>query len=485
MESGITIFSFGLFLVIFLWIGALAAKSSDNTESDYLLGSRSFGKVFVGLSAGATGNSGWIMIGAVGMAYSIGVSALLMVIAWFLGDLTFWTFFPDKINQMSREQNSQTIPEFLGFTVKKPQGRRIITLIVAVITVVFIGAYTAAQFAAAAKTLDVFFGVDPTIGALIAAASILVYCVTGGLRASIWTDVVQAFVVMFVCFGMLTVAVINGGGVSAIISELNQIDPQLMNLTAGFSWLTLVAYLVGFFVFGLGFSISQPQVLVRLLAGRSPQEVKEAKWVYFGYVYSTWIAMVLFGMACRVLIPNISDPEQALPLYATQQFNPFLVGIVLAGVFSVIASTADSQLLVCSSAIARDISPGLHRRMSRKYGVKYEQFMTLVVGILAVIAAISISSTVFSLVLFASGAVASSLGPAMVMILLKRRTHYLALNSMMLAGLSTAILWRVLGFNNILSEVCPGFIVAVLVHELLMKSVFKAKGHAIGETFRK
>ncbi|NEO16714.1 MULTISPECIES: hypothetical protein [unclassified Moorena] len=179
MDSGITIFSFALFLVIFLWIGALAAKSSDNTESDYLLGSRSFGKVFVGLSAGATGNSGWIMIGTVGMAYSMGVSAMLMVIAWFLGDLTFWTLFPDKINQISREQNSQTIPEFLGSTVKKPQGRRIITLIVAVITVVFIGAYTAAQFAAAAKTLDVFFGVDPTIGALIAAGSILVYCVTG------------------------------------------------------------------------------------------------------------------------------------------------------------------------------------------------------------------------------------------------------------------------------------------------------------------
>ncbi|NET83189.1 MAG: hypothetical protein F6J94_15025 [Moorea sp. SIO1F2] len=118
MESGITIFSFGLFLVIFLWIGALAAKSSDNTESDYLLGSRSFGKVFVGLSAGATGNSGWIMIGTVGMAYSMGVSALLMVIAWFLGEVTFWTFFPDKINQISRKQNSQTIPEFLGRVIK-------------------------------------------------------------------------------------------------------------------------------------------------------------------------------------------------------------------------------------------------------------------------------------------------------------------------------------------------------------------------------
>jgi len=233
MNSIVIIFTFTVFVVIFLWIGALAAKSSNNTETDYLLGNRSFGKIFIGLSAGATGNSSWIMIGAVGVAYSTGISSLLIVLPTFLGELVFWTFFPDKVNQLSVEQNSQTVPEFLGATAKNPQGKRLITLIVALITVIFIGAYTSGQFAAAAKTLDVFFGVDPKIGALIAAGSILVYCVTGGLRASIWTDVVQAFVVMFVAFGMLAVALITGGGVSEIISNLNDIDPNLLSLTAG------------------------------------------------------------------------------------------------------------------------------------------------------------------------------------------------------------------------------------------------------------
>ena len=473
MNSGITIVSFAIFLAIFLWIGAIASKSSDHTEEDYLLGNRSFGKVFVGLSAGATGNSGWIMLGAVGAAYSVGISALLMPLAFFFGELTFWSFFPDKINRFSQKHNSQTIPEFLGSGIRQRQGRRIVTLIVALITIIFIGAYTAAQFAAAAKTLDVFFGVDQRLGAIIAAACILVYCVTGGLRASIWTDVVQAFVVLLVCFGMLLTAIIAGGGVGEIISQLNALDPNLLNITAGTTSLTLLASIVGFYFFGLGFDISQPQILVRLLAGRSPQEVKQARWVYLAYVYSTWTSMVLFGVVARVLIPSINDPEQALPFYAMENFPPFLVGIVLAGVFSVIASTADSQILVCSSALARDVSPSFHRKMSRKYGVKYEQFMTLLVGIIAVIATLSISSTVFSLVLFASGAVAGSLGPAMVIILLKMPTNYKALSITMLAGLSTCMIWSYLGWSNILSEVFPGFVVALLVHTVLIKTVFK------------
>ncbi|MDY6786077.1 MAG: sodium/proline symporter [Cyanobacteriota bacterium] len=479
MNSAITLITFAVFVVIFLGIGTLATKAAQNTETDYLLGNRSFGKVFIGLSAGATGNSGWIMIGAVGLAYTTGISSLLMVLFSFFGELVFWTFFPDKVNQLSVEQDSQTIPEFLGATVKKPQGKRLITSLVALIIIIFIGAYTSAQFDAAAKTLNVFFGVDPTIGALIAAASILIYCVTGGLRASIWTDVVQSFVVMFVSFGMLAVAVIAGGGASEILTDLHNIDPNLTNFTAGFNNWTLLAYMVGFFFLGFGFDISQPQVLVRLLAGRSPEEAKQAKWTYLTYVYSTWTAMVLFGIICRVLIADLDDPEQALPFYAMQNFSPVLVGVVFAGVFSVIASTADSQLLVCSSALARDLSPAFHRKMSRRYGVKYEQAATLLVGILAAIATIFISSTVYSLILFAQGAVAGSIGPAMLIVLLKRPTNYLALGTTMLAGLTTTIIWRILEYSSILYEIFPAFVVGLFVHEVLMRSVLKTKhkGH--------
>lgn len=158
MNYWITLVTFGIFVAIFLWVGVLAAKVSSNTETDYLLGNRSFGRVFIGLSTGATVNSGWIMVGAVGMAYKIGMSALLMVIPILLGELTFWMLFPDKVNRISVERNSQTVPEFLSSSVRKPQGKRAISLVVAIVTVVFVGAYTVAQFSAAAKTLDIFFG---------------------------------------------------------------------------------------------------------------------------------------------------------------------------------------------------------------------------------------------------------------------------------------------------------------------------------------
>ncbi len=211
----------------------------------------------------------------------------------------------------------------------------------------------------------------------------------------------------------------------------------------------------------------QPQFLVRLLAGRSPTEAARGRWIYLAYVYSTWSYMVAFGIICRVLIPDLEDPEQALSLYAIQNFNPGLVGIVLAGIFSVIASTADSQLLVCSSALGRDIFPYLESKMSKIYGIKYQQFITLLVGILAAIATIYLSATVFSLSLFAVGALAGSIGPAMLIAILKSRTHALAFISTMLVGLMTALAWEAWVDNQIrdFSQLLNGFVRPRTVNE--------------------
>lgn len=59
MELTLTLITFLIFLVLFLGIGAYAAAKATASEDDYLIGGRSFGSLFVGLSAGATGNSGF------------------------------------------------------------------------------------------------------------------------------------------------------------------------------------------------------------------------------------------------------------------------------------------------------------------------------------------------------------------------------------------------------------------------------------------
>ena len=475
MESTISLITFCIFLVIFLGIGSWAARRTKDSDEDYLLGSRSFGRVAVGLSAGATGNSGFIMIGGVGMAYVMGISAIWLTLGAFLGEWTFWTFFSKRVSKFSQDNNSYTVPEMLGASVNTPIGRKRITQLVALISVILVGAYAAAQFSAAGKALNVFFDLTPAIGAIIAAAAILSYCVVGGLRASIWTDLVQAAVVMTVTYGMCTWAIITAGGPSQIIPALQSIDPALADPMAGFTPWAFAAYLFGFFALGLGFDLSNPQVLVRLLAGKSPEEVRTARWVYLGYVYTTWGAMVLFGIVCRVLIPEIGDPEQALPTVAMQNYAPWLVGIVLAGLFSVIASTADSQILVCSSAVARDMFPSFYRRMSARFGVKYQHAVTLFVGIAAVTLTLTVATSVFTLIMFAIGALAGSIGSAMLIVLLGRRTNSFALITTMTIGLIAAVGWRMLGLHEVLNESAPGIIVGLLVHEVIMAFVPVAK----------
>jgi sodium/proline symporter len=467
MPSEIILLSFSVFVVIFLGVGALAAKRSAATDVDYLLGSRSFGTWFVGLSAGATGNSGFIMLGAVGMGYTMGISGVIMGLAWFLGDLLFWSFFPEKFNRIARDRDCSTIPELLGSGVPG-KGSVAIRQLAGLLIVVLIGAYTAAQFSAAAKTLNVFFDLNMNTGIIISALAILAYCTTGGLRASLWTDVVQAIIMLGITTGMLTVAFIAAGGFSAIHEGLNAIDPSLTKFAGTFTPWTLLAFVLGYASAGFGFGISQPQLLVRLLAGRSPEETRKAKWIYILFIQYTWHCMALFGMAARLLIPGIDDPEQALPIFAFQYLDPWLVGVVLAGIFSAIASTADSQVLVSSSSLAIDVAPGFYAKMSARFGVRYQQAVTFVVGMSAALAAIFFSSSVFTLIIFALSMLASSLGPAMFNVILKRPTNSVAISACMVAGLMVAVSWRWLGYNETLNESLPGFLTGLAVHDIIV-----------------
>ena len=135
-----------------------------------------------------------MFIGLIGETYQQGLSAMWVMVGWVVGDYIMWlTGIPERVRARSATLGALTIPSFLG-----DGGRsRSITTTAGLMTLFFLGLYAAAQLNAGSKALHALFGWHHYTGALIGALIVLLYCVAGGIRASIWTDVMQSVVMLW------------------------------------------------------------------------------------------------------------------------------------------------------------------------------------------------------------------------------------------------------------------------------------------------
>jgi len=457
--------SFLFFLALFVAIGAYSATRAKKTADDYLLASRSIGPWMTALSAVATNNSGFMFIGLIGMTYLEGISAAWIMVGWVGGDWLAWLVVHKKLRERSAAASVDTIPSFLALDEK---GRRsdFLALIAGLLTVVFLGTYAAAQLSAGSKALHVMFGWPHETGAILGAVVIVLYCFSGGIRASIWTDSIQSVVMMISMFMLSAVALEELGGFEALWSQLRTIDPSLVQVIPerefGFA-----PFLLGWFGAGLGV-VGQPHVMIRAMAIRDPEEIKKARTIYFVWYWAFSVGCVLVGLTCRALldIPSIEsfDQELALPQLALQLLPGVLVGVVLGGLFSATMSTADSQVLSCSASIAHDIFPS-------KKNDRYLLTRGATVGVtaLAVIIALYGSRNVFALVTLAWSLLASSLGPLLVVRVLKRQVSPIWGALMMIGGAASALIWRYgFEFGDAVFDVLPGMLGGFLIFGLSM-----------------
>lgn len=422
----------------------------------------------VGLSTAASGNSGFILVAAVGLGFTQGFEAFLYVFGFFIGEYIFWTYYAGKITARTDQYESNSVSELLSQR-KGATYSRSLRSFCSLLTVVFIGVYLVAQLLAAAKILNALFGLAIPLGATLTIVLILAYCTTGGLRASIWTDIVQACLVALLTIGVSVFAFYEAGGPALAYQRIAHAFPELLSFTVEGHWVRTVLYLIGCVFLGFGFSLSMPHLSIRLMAGRNQQEVRKARWIYLSFLYSTWGAMTFFGILCRILLPDINDPEQSLPHYIRQTFSPAVVGVLLAGMFSTIASTADSQLLACSSALARDLFPKYGVKMQLKLGIYWHYLVTLSVGILALILALFEPDSVFNLVLIASAALTATLGLAMFIRTSQISYEPSELLIAMVVGLVCAVWWQFSWLNDFIYSAGPGFCLGLLVYTVLLQ----------------
>ena len=445
------------YLVILLAIGVWGSRESGDMMGYYLAGKRLPAWV-IAFSSNATGESAWLLLGLTGMGYAVGVHAFWVIMGEVLGVPMAWVFVARSFKALSDRYDAITVPDYL--TARFRDTHHLFRMISAVVILSMVVAYVAAQLTASGKAFDTFLGTGYTAGVWIGLAIVLFYTTVGGFKAVAYSDFLQG-VLMLGCLVLLPlVAIPAAGGWGGMMAALDAADPNLLKPMGSFGLSVAgVASAFGFVAVGFAF-LGSPQLLARFMAARDRREIEDGGFWAVLCVIGFDVGAVLAGMAGRVLMPGLADPETILPELSHALFPAFFTGIFLVVVLAAIMSTVDSLLILASSAVVRDVvqnvfDPGWSQRTLSLLG----KGVTVVIGVVGIVLALAQVRMVFWFVLFAWSGIAAAFTPVVLCSLFWRRTTRAGAVAGMVGGFLTTVLW-VLFFKERfydLYEMIPGF----------------------------
>ena len=441
-----------VYFIILMGIGIFASRRITDIR-DYYVGGKKLGYWIAALSARATGESGWLLIGVTGMGAMMGVSAYWIVVGEVLGVYLSWQFLAKKFKIATDKYDSITVPDYLVSRFGSTSNT--LRIISATALSLFVVIYVSAQIDITGKTFESFLNINYYTGILIGFGIVLMYISTGGFLAVAWSDFFQG-ILMFIGLVILPIVTIFYiPDLSAFCKGLSAIDPGLTDIwgSGGFNLLNLVS-VIGLISIGIGF-LGSPQVYVRFMSIKDENEIKKGKWVAVWYTLITDTAAVTIGLLGRYLLTSVGqDPvlaighagEDVLASLLDMVMPNVIIGVYIAAVLSAIMSTVDSLLVVASSAVTRDFYQQIfHPEIKNDALTSLSKKVTVVIAILALSIALLVSvlspdRTVFWFVIFGWSGIAATFVPVIILSLLwDGFTEKGAIASMIVGFLSVSI----------------------------------------------
>lgn len=437
------------------------------TKEGFHLGGRTLNSWVAAISYAFSGMSAWVLIGYVGMVYALGPSVFYILIGFNLGFLFSYIVIAKRVRNYSQLVGSITYTDFF---VKRLGGNpHIIRLVSAVSIVIFMSAYTAAQLAAAGKTIETVFGITPTTAIVISGLVVTVYCLFGGLLGVSLTDYFQglAVVVGTLILGIFMVSL--AGGWTNVVEQSAQISPMLVSANLGATGSALIGAIFGFLIMGLNV-IGRPHDTIRFFALKSSAEVRKSAAICLSALTITYWGAFLVGYSGRILFPTVTDAELVYPLALTELVNPWFGGIMLAVFLGLLMSTADSQLLSASSTLTEDVyGKYFNKKASEKTMILVTRLVIVAIGILSTYIAVSTPESVFWLTVYASAGLAATFAPVLILSLYWKNLTNQGGAAGMIAGFVTVVVWYQLGLSSIVMEGLPAFIASFVVAIVVSK----------------
>ena len=489
------IIAFILYFVVVLSIGIyFFFKSKNGNEKEYFLGGRHMGPFVTAMSAQASDMSGWLLMGFPGAIFALGMGQVWIGVGLALGTAANWIFVATRLRRFSRASgDSITVPQYLTnrFASQNP----VLKIVCAIIFLISFTVYVASAFNAGttvfASVLP-WFNDHQHLALIIFAVLILIYTFMGGYKAVCWTDFFQGL--------MMLVALL---AVPIVMDAVGKFDPiQYSAFSEGVSAFSTNPFEASWqdIVTGLGWGLGyfgMPHILVRFMSINKPSQVKKSAAVAIVWVILTLGAAIVIAylgrtymlsdgksLAETLLIKAADGSDMRKRIFieiVCDIFPGFLAGILLSAIIAAAMSTADSQLLVASSAFTSDIYKPLLRKdkASDKEMLWVGRIVVLIVAVVAFFIALagidnpnSWSANIMAMVENAWGLFGASFGPVIILSLFWKRFNYPGAVAGIIAGAVADIAW-LLCFTDTIStplitdtgiyEIVPGFICGLIV----------------------
>jgi len=371
------------YMVLCVVIGLWAMRKTKNAH-DFFMAGRNLGVLVTGIAVFSSTLSGFGFVGGPALIYKMGISSVWMVICAAIGFCLSFYLLGKRIWLFAAMRNSVSLPDVVATRYQSELSRFLMALAI----LLGVMAYLGSQIKAMAHVLqDIMsrgsFWQDISLEwcVIISSAVLVFYCVTGGIIASVYTDlfqglimIVAALLVFFYAYQTLP------GGFAEMSQTIAADDAEAM---APWGALGMLGCMSWYFLFALG-AVGQPHVVTKMMMNKNIRDVRyilPVSIIGFGISALLWISI---GLAMRALViqglhPELVTADAAAPQFLQIHTPALLAGIVFAALFAAIMSTADGFLNVGAAAVVHDIPQAL-RGKSLKQELFWARITTVVLA---------------------------------------------------------------------------------------------------------
>ena len=374
--KGLDFAVFASYMVLVMALALYAMRRVGGSKRDYFLAGDKLPWWMVGGSIVAANISSHHFVGVMGVAYSRGFVA--MTIEWgaiLLGfNALLWIFLPFYLRN-----GFYTMPEFLD----KRFGAPTRTAFAGLVLLTYIFVEISAVLYLGALAFHTMLGIPISYSILLLALLTGLYTILGGLRAVVWTEMLQLVVLVTGGLVLSIMTIHAGGGWQAVMATSPSWHLILPATDPDFPW---TMYLGGIVCISVFYCAANQFIVQRTLAAKDEWHAR------MGVVFTDYLKffmpmlIIVPGLIAPTLFPNLEKGDMAFPVLVKNLLPSGLVGLVMAGLIAAIMSHVSGAINSCTTIATIDFYlPYFNKKGTDAQAVRFGKIAGIVIVILGII----------------------------------------------------------------------------------------------------